>query len=165
MRQGVSRNFLLLHLHYDIYDTVNPQIYHRVPIADSEDEKTPELPTIVDVVQQDDRLLLFLTSKLGEGSTGVVHGGVLEVETQHRKSRLAIAAKLSFTEDQRERLQNECLVHMHLTEAGVQGIPPILGIFYDPEIAAAPLCLLTCHAGVSLEKVGNLLRPLSVIHF
>jgi len=46
-------------------------------------------------------------------------------------------------------------VHMHLTEAGVQGIPPILGIFYDPEIAAAPLCLLTCHAGVSLRKSGK----------
>jgi hypothetical protein len=81
-----------------------------------------------------------------------VHGGVLEIETEDTRSRLNVAAKLSFSDEQRERLHGEWSVHMFLTSRGVKGIPTLLGIFYDPEVETAPLCLLTCDAGVSLRK-------------
>jgi serine/threonine protein kinase len=145
----------MLHLRYDIYNTTNPHIYRRAPIVDSDDEKTPERAQIVNEIQPDARLLLFLTSELGQGNTGVVHGGVLEVETENKKSRLSVAAKLSFSDEQRDRLQEEWYIYMHLMSEGVEGIPPLLGIFYDPETVASPLCLLTCHAGVSLARSGE----------
>jgi hypothetical protein len=102
--------------------------------------------------------LLYLNSKLGQGATGVVHGGVLEVEdsSDRKSSRLDIAAKLSFTDMQRERLQQEWSVYMHLTMEGIQGIPTLLGLFYDPELEdRSPLCLLTCYAGLSLRRSGQ----------
>lgn len=146
---------MLLHLRYDIYGTINPQVYHRAPVVGSDDERTPERAPIISDVPPDARLLLFLNSELGQGNTGVVHGGVLEVEAEHKKSWLAVAAKLSFSDEQRDRLQEEWSIHMHLTLEGVEGIPPLLGIFHDPDIVASPLCLLTCHAGVSLARSGQ----------
>lgn len=147
---------MFFHLYYDIYDTINPEIFHRVPAVDPEEEDaTPEPAKLVSSVSQGERLLLFLNSELGQGATGVVHGGVLEVESSRKSSRLNIAAKLSFTDAQRERLQQEWSVYMHLTTEGVEGIPTLLGIFYDPELEdASPLCLLMCHAGVSLQRSG-----------
>lgn len=71
-----------------------------------------------------------------------------------RRSRLHIAAKLSFSDEQREGLQREWFVRMYLTSQGVKGIPTLLGIFYDPDVETAPLCLLSCHAGVSLQRRG-----------
>jgi hypothetical protein len=155
IQQAVSRDYLLLHLCYDIYGTINPQVYRRAPIVDSDDERTPERAPIINDVPPDARLLLFLNSELGQGNTGVVHGGVLEVETEQKTSWLAVAAKLSFSDEQRDRLQEEWSIHMHLAVEGVEGIPPLLGIFHDPDIVVSPLCLLTCHAGVSLARSGQ----------
>jgi hypothetical protein len=156
MQQATSRQFLLLHLRYHIYDTINPQIYHRMPVVDSgEEDITPEPVTLVSVVSPDARLLLYINDELGQGATGVVHGGLLEVESGHKSSRLDIAAKLSFSEQQRNHLQQEWSVYTHLTSEGVEGIPTALGIFYDPELQdRAPLCLLMSHVGVSLRTNG-----------
>jgi len=152
---------MLLHLHYDIYHTINPEIFHRVPLVDSEEEdNTPERVPLVTVVPKDERLLLFLNSELGQGATGMVHGGVLQVESDHESSRLNIAAKLSFTDDQRERLQQEWIVYMRLKMEGAEGITSALGIFYDPELEdASPLVLLMHHAGVSLQRSGISITP------
>lgn len=146
---------MLVHIFYDIYDTTRPQIYRRAPITDSDDERTPEPAPIVNDAPPDARLLLFLNSELGQGNTGVVHGGILEVEAENKKSRLHVAAKFSFSDEQRDRLQEEWSIHMYLTLEGVEGIPSLLGIFYDPEMLASPLCLLTCHVGVSLAQSGQ----------
>lgn len=48
--------FLFLHLHYDMYDTINPDLFHRVPAVDPEDT-TPEPVTLVSSVPKDERLL------------------------------------------------------------------------------------------------------------
>ena len=151
----------MLHLHYDIYDTVNPEIFYRVPLTESEEEdNTPEPVPLVTVVPKDERLLLFLNSELGQGATGVVHGCELQVESDQENSRLNIAAKLSFTDDQRERLQQEWVVYMRLMMEGSEGITPALGIFYDPELEdTSPLVLLMQHAGVSLQRSGISITP------
>ena len=74
-----------------------------MPVVDSGDEDiTPEPATLVSNVPKDTRLLLYINSELGQGATGVVHGGLLEVESGNKSSRLDIAAKLSFSERQRE---------------------------------------------------------------
>jgi hypothetical protein len=157
LQQANNRNFLLLHLCYDIYHTTNPEVFHRAPVAslDSDDENASEPPPPDSVVTKDACLFLFLNSVLGQGNTGVVHGGILEIETDDKKSRLNVAAKLSFSDEQRERVHSEWSVHMHLTSQGIKGVPTLLGIFYDPEVETAPLCLLTCHAGVSLRRSGK----------
>jgi hypothetical protein len=127
-------------------------------VAPGEEDTTPEPATLVSDVPKDERLLLYLNSELGQGATGVVHGGILEVEDMsgRKRSRLDIAAKLSFTDAQRDRLQQEWSVYMHLTMEGIQGIPTLLGIFYDPELEdTSPLCLLMCYAGLSLQRSGR----------
>lgn len=145
----------MLHLCYNIYHTINPQVFHRAPVTDSDDDHTPEPPPPVSAVTKDASLVLILNSVLGQGNTGVVHGGVLKIEADNKNSQLDVAAKLSFSDKQRERLQAEWSVHMYLTSLGINGIPTLLGIFYDPEVETAPLCLLTCFAGISLQKSGK----------
>jgi hypothetical protein len=127
-----------------------------MPVVDPGEEAiTPEPVALVSIVPPDARLLLYINAELGQGATGVVHGGLLEVESGHNSSRLDIAAKLSFSEQQRDHLQQEWSVYTHLTSEGVEGIPTALGIFYDPELQdRAPLCLLMSHVGVSLRSSG-----------
>lgn len=146
---------MLLHLRYGIYDTVTGELYLRAPIKPLDDETPPprqETPTVVD---KDEGLFLFLCSELGQGSTGVVHGGFLEFDQGDRRSRLEVAAKLSFAPDQRQRLQEEWSILMYLTLNEARGIPALLGIFYEPDHSVAPLCILTCHGGISLRHSGR----------
>jgi hypothetical protein len=149
----------LVHLHYDIYDTGEPELFIRAPADNSGDEDTQHASTPIpeSAVSQDTSLLLFLNSELGQGNTGVVHGGVLEIQTEDKRSRLPIAAKFSFSDEQRERLQCEWSALVHLTTQGVKGIPTLLGIFHNPKVATGPLCLLTRHVGVSLRKSRSLI--------
>ena len=142
----------MVHLHYGIYDTSQPELFLRVPPANSDDDHTPDARTPEPALSRDASLLLFLNSELGQGNTGVVHGGVLDIQTEDKRSRLPIAAKFSFSEDQRDRLQCEWSALVHLTSQGVKGIPTLLGIFHNPKVPTGPLCLLTRHVGVSLRK-------------
>jgi hypothetical protein len=137
-----------------MYDTGHPELFLRAPPPNSDDDETPLASTPIPelAVSQDASLLLFLNSELGHGNTGVVHGGVLEIQTEAKRSRLPIAAKFSFSDDQRERLQCEWSALVHLTSQGVKGIPTLLGIFHNPKVPTGPLCLLTRHVGVSLRK-------------
>jgi hypothetical protein len=151
-QQAISRKFLLLHLHYDIYDTISPELFLRTSFASSGDDDTPHPPIHETDVSQNTVLLLFLNSELGHGNTGVVHGGILEIQTEDRTLRQPIAAKLSFSDEQRERLQDEWLVLTHLASQGVEGIPTLLGMFHNPNVATGPLCLLMGHVGKSLRR-------------
>lgn len=118
------------------------------------DEMGSRRTSPVTPVARDDRLLLFLTSEIGRGATGVVHGGTLEIESEHRRSSVNIVAKLAFTSSQQARLAQEWSVYTHLALNGVQGIPTLLGIFHDVERDNGPSCVLMRHAGTSLRRAS-----------
>lgn len=116
---------------------------------------TPKPVTLISTVPPDARLLLYINAELGQGATGIVHGGLLEVESGDERARLDVAVKLSFSERQRDRLEKEWSTYVHLIMEDVEGIPMPLGIFHDPELRErAPLCFLMSHVGKSLRASG-----------
>jgi hypothetical protein len=70
-------------------------------------------------------LLLILTSRLGHGAMGVTHGGFVQINGESRPSKLKIAAKLAFTNDQQQDIYHEHDIYVHLASKGVCGIPDI----------------------------------------
>jgi hypothetical protein len=63
--------------------------------------------TPVASVARDDKLLLFLSSEIGQGTAGVVHGRTIKIESEHRHLTVDTAAKLAFTNSQQARLELE----------------------------------------------------------
>jgi hypothetical protein len=155
MQQALSRHILLLHIKYDIYDSIRPAIFYRGCRVNSNNAGLVSPPTTpATVFPKDERLLLVLTSELGQGATGVVHGGILQVESEHKISKLEIAAKLAFNDEQQEALVFESSIYLHLAREGVDCIPTILGSFHDVE-EDGPSCLLMSRNGKSLQDRGT----------
>src|ERR1700729_1729917 len=98
-QQLSSRYVLLLHMQYDIYDTVNPAIFYRGARVNLNNDAVLSPPTTpATSFPVDARILLFLTSELGEDTSGVLHDGILEAEWDEKNSSiLAVTAKLAFT--------------------------------------------------------------------
>jgi hypothetical protein len=154
MQQALSRYVLLLHIKYDIYDSIRPAIFYRGCRVNSNNDGVPTPPTTpTTVFPKDVCLLLILTSELGEGATGMIHGGILQVESEHKISTLEIAAKLAFTDEQQEALAFESSIYSHMAEEGINCIPTILGSFHDVE-EEGPSCLLMSRNGKSLQDRG-----------
>ncbi|KII83397.1 hypothetical protein PLICRDRAFT_452257 [Plicaturopsis crispa FD-325 SS-3] len=150
--RATSRSVLLMHFHHDIYDTVNPAVFHRGARINAPRDLLGSPPTTpITKFPKDDRLLLILTSELGSGAVGDVHGGVLKIESSDgTSSTLKVAAKLSFAPRQQKALLHEISIYEHLSSRGVEGIPTILGHWHDVD-ESGPSCLLMTHAGVSLR--------------
>jgi len=93
---------------------------------------------------------ITLTSEIGEGSTGKVHGGTLTVNAGSEYVDLNVVVKISFGEEEKERLRHEYLIYHHLYAHNVKGIPISLGLYDDPEVQTS--ALVTLHAGRSIYK-------------
>lgn len=148
-----SRHVLLLHMQYDVYDTVNPAIFYpgaRVNL-DSEGVLSPPVSPASSFPIKE-RMLLFLTSELGEDKSGILHDGIFEVEWDEKNSStLKVMVKLAFTDEHQTNLVHEWSVHMHLLSESVAGIPSILGVFHDEE-EDGPSCFFYHPTGVSLAN-------------
>jgi hypothetical protein len=155
-----SRCVLLLHLQYNIYDTVNPAIFYRGARVNLDNEGVLSPPTTpATSFPIDARILLFLTSEVGEDTSGVLHDGLLEAEWDEKNSStLAVTVKLAFTDEHQENLVHEWSVHMHMLSESVQGISSVLGIFHEDE-DEGPSCLVTYHGGTSLADSKQSLSP------
>lgn len=99
---------------------------------------------------------VVLTSDLGEGGTGIVHGGQLFVNTGGDEVALNIAVKLSFNNDQQDMLRDEYLCLSELHSRGVAGIPTVLG-YYDSIDENGPTMLVMLNAGVDLDDNKRLI--------
>lgn len=96
---------------------------------------------------------LVLTSRIGSGSTGTVHGATLEVRPNVGPPITRdVVVKLSFTPEQHERMRSEYCIYQHL--AGIPGILHVFGLFED--IEGGTLALVMEHGGCSLEDRGEL---------
>jgi len=94
---------------------------------------------------------VVLTSQIGVGATGNVHGGTLELETSDMQTLThEVVVKLAFSDKQQKRMQNEYAIYQHLALANVKGIPTVLGLFKDLE--GGSTALVMNDAGVSLWK-------------
>ncbi|KII83383.1 hypothetical protein PLICRDRAFT_451808 [Plicaturopsis crispa FD-325 SS-3] len=155
-----SRSVLLMHLQYDIYHTVNPGIFRRgARINTAPGLTSPSTTPPLTRFPTNERLILVLTSELGGGAVGIVHGGILTVESSRKKSSsLKVAAKLSFTPRQQKALLHEISVYKHMAAQGVEGVPIILGDWHDSE-EDGPSCLLMTYAGLSLRDRRAKITP------
>jgi hypothetical protein len=153
VQQALSRR--VLYIKYDIYDSRRPAIFYRGAGVNSNNDGVVTTPTTpATAFPKDMRLLLFFTSELCEGATGVVHGGILQVESGPKISRLKIATKLAFTDEQQAALVAESFVYTCMAEEGIICIPTILGYFHDTA-DDGPFCLLMSHGGKSLWDRGT----------
>jgi len=155
-----SRYVLLLHLQYDIYDTVKPAIFYRGARVNLDNDSVLSPPTTpATSFPIDVRILLFLTSELGEDVSGVLHDGILEIEWDEKtSSTMAVSVKLAFTDDHQENLIREWSVHMHMRSKSIEGIPSVLGVFHEDE-DDGPSCFVSYCAGTSLADTKLSLAP------
>lgn len=102
-------------------------------------------------------LSIVLTSKIGNGATGVVHRGTLRPNKRGGSTMLDVVVKLAFTSQQRDMLRAEYEIYRYLRSKGVlRGLTTTLGLFDDMEDDICALVML--YAGVSLfDKPGCIL--------
>jgi len=142
-----------MHFQYGIYDSPVPAAFIRAvaPLP-----TPPRSPQHRRVFQAAERLVLVITSEIGTGATGIVHGGTLEVELPGQSISLGVVAKLAFSDHQKERLAHENAIYRYLSSTHITGIPTLLGFFSS--IDGGPSALLMTHRGVS---VSSNIQPLS----
>ena len=146
-----NRDLIFLYLQYDIYDSLIPASFLRsAPImANPSCPTSPFSPRAIPTFRPEDCLNIILTSEIGEGATGKVHRGTLELDGE-AMSRLDVVVKLAFDRWQRDSLQSEYEVYRHLRLKGVNGgIVTTLGLFDETEGAARALVML--YAGIPLS--------------
>ena len=100
-------------------------------------------------LQPEEHLMLVVTSEITDGVIGVVHGGVLEIESSGPCVFLDVVVKLAFTDRQQDSLKHEYSIYQHLVSKRVRGIPTPLGLFNS--LGNGPLALLMTHSGVPIH--------------
>ena len=76
----------------------------------------PLLPQDISTYGLDECLHIVLTSEIGDGATGIVHRGTLQLEAY---APLDIVVKLAFSNEQRHALRDEYDVYRRLRLKGV----------------------------------------------
>jgi len=141
----------MLHLKYDVYDSIHPALFNRGSrYPDFRGIFTP--PTSPSYLPKEhDRFELFLTSEIGQRGAGVLHDGVIEVESDKESASLDVTATLAFTPEHQKKLDYELFMYRVLESKCIKGVPTALGIFHDVE-DSGPSCLVVSHAGISLQE-------------
>lgn len=151
-RQAQSQNELMLYLTYGVYDSIHPALFNR----GSHDPdiygiySPPTSPSYL--AKESDRFELFVTSEIGERSAGILHGGVVEIESDKESASLDVTVKFAFTTAHQKKLAHELFMYTVLESKGIKGIPTIIGVFHDVE-ENGPSCLVISHAGASLQEM------------
>lgn len=152
-----GRNMLLVTFQHTIYNSQTPASFLReLPSL------LPEKPPLDTVTRRPpDRQRKYaphqycsvtITSDLGDGAIGIVHGGKLEVVTSEGISHSCDAViKLAFSEKQKERMRYEYKIYHHLAASNVAGISTVFGMFQDMD-ADGPLALLMNFGGIAIWR-------------
>ena len=106
--------------------------------------------------------MLVITSEIAEGAIGVVHGGVLEIESSGPCLFLDVVVKLAFTYRQQDSLKHEYSIYQHLVSKRVRGIPTPLGLFNS--LGDGPSALLMTHSSVRIDSGMLSTAARSVFH-
>jgi hypothetical protein len=143
------RHLALIRIQYGVYNSPEPSSFLRS--GSSLSPVVGPLPPrkAKDKYRSDEYFTLVLTSEIGDGATGIVHGATLELETSDvQRLTHEVVVKLAFSDEQQERLRKEYAIYQHLATANVMGIPTVLGLFEDLE--GGSMALVMNNAGVSL---------------
>ena len=149
---------LLVHFQYGIYNTPFPLFFMRLPSSKPPGSGVltpPASPRRKPVFRPDERLMLVVTSEIADGATGIVHGGVLEIESSGSCVFLDVVVKLAFTDRQQDSLKHEYSIYQHLVSRRVGGIPTPLGLFDTP--GDGPSALLMTLNGAPIDS--SMLSP------
>lgn len=91
-----------------------------------------------------------VTSNLGYGAIGIVHGGELEVTTSKGVTySCAAVIKLAFSDDQQDRMRYEYSIHQRLAAHNVKGVSTVFGLFQDT-LPGGPMALVMSFEGTTL---------------
>ena len=152
-----KRTGLLMHFQYGIYYSPVPVAFFRV-LAPRHRRGFVET----------DELVLVITSEIGSGATGIVHGGTLEVELAGQCVSLDVVAKLAFSDYQKEQLAHENEIYLYLRSRHVRGIPMSLGLFGCTD--GGPSALILTYNGVSITRdtqlssdIRSVFSPLTIL--
>lgn len=138
LTQTHGRQPALIHLRYDVYNSPAPASFLR---HDASSDKRP--------YRSQEYINIIITSYIGYGATGILHGATLELDTldgQHLSHDVVV--KLAFSEEQCRRMKREYSVYCHLGAANVKGILDVFGLFQDME--GQTMALVMTHGGISL---------------
>jgi len=137
-------------LQYGVFDSVNPSqfICHSNPTGTFPTEQ-PHLHALV-----------TLTSKIAEGATGHVHGGILEVEDV----KLPIVMKIGFGPEEVQQLQYEHHIYDLLYKAGVQ-VSTVYGLFKEDYEDSDATGLIMSYGGSNLEKLSKVTKKQRCVVF
>jgi len=152
-----NRDVLFLSLQYDMYDSPTPAAFLRSAAAITEDRRNSALlyPRDIANYRAEDCHSVTLVSEIGRGATGVVHRGMLDVESSCGFMTLGVVVKLAFDKEQRVALKNEYEIYRLLrSKRIVNGIATVLGLFDDFE--GGPSALVMLDAGESLGPERSL---------
>jgi serine/threonine protein kinase len=169
MWQTRSENGLAVYLTYGIYDSIRPALFGRVgsrgarldlhglltpptsPLSSPGNSFLLSPPaSFPPTTNKSVPLAVFLTSKIGLRSSGVLHGGVAEVDVGQQTASLKVTAKIAFVKSHQNNMFHELSVYNHLASKDVKAIPPVLGIFHNAS-DNGPYCLVLHDAGLSIH--------------
>ncbi|KAJ8586476.1 hypothetical protein M405DRAFT_843850 [Rhizopogon salebrosus TDB-379] len=133
-------------LQYGIYNSVRPSLFIRSHLMAP--SPSPTIPS------KDLHALVTLTSEIGHGATGNVHGGFLEVNDGRTPISLSIVTKIAFSPEEIQQLEHETCVYRILESAGTR-VPRIYGLFREHYDAGDAAALIMSYDGISIEKSNS----------
>jgi hypothetical protein len=141
-----NRDVIWLYLQYGIYDSPVPATL----IRSASSEQSPSPTSVRRRYRLEECLTIVATSEIGDGATGVVLRGTLQVEECRS---LDVAIKLALSDEQREALRSEYAIYSKLRMKGVcTGIVTLFGLFEDVEGTCSALVM--SYAGEPLSTVS-----------
>jgi len=150
-----------MHFQYGIYNSPIPAAFIRSDPSKSSASAVSTLSQLKRVLRLEERLMLVVTSEIGAGATGIVHGGTLEVEMSGQCLFLEVVVKLAFSHQQQESLTHENAIYRYLTSKRIKGIPTQLGLFNFNGFDGGPSALLMTHGGISISNSKQLISPVA----
>ena len=150
-----------MHFQYGIYYSPVPAAFIRVLAPMPTHPPSPQHQRVF--LADASELVLVITSEIGTGATGIVHGGTLEVELAGQCVSLDIVAKLAFSGYQKERLAHENEIYLYLSSRHVRGIPTSLGLFSSTH--GGPSALILTYNGVSITRDTQLSPNIRSVFF
>ncbi|KAJ7052708.1 hypothetical protein C8F01DRAFT_1375777 [Mycena amicta] len=143
-----QRDMMLFHLQYDIYHSRAPASFIRANpcLQHGKGCKPEKIPSIKRAYKPHECFAIILTSKLGDGAVGIVHGAMARVTTKDGETLVEenLVVKLAFRHQPQERMRYEYTVYTRLAEHGVTGVPKVYGLFEDLEGGAIALLMSNC---------------------